>query len=65
MAVLVVLAISQFPAGVANAETTFTPCKGVIITLNDDSSWTVATQGARFEYGSDYTLEMLTTAYCD
>ena len=64
-AILAILAILQFPSGVANAETAFTPCHGVIITLNDDSSWTVATQGARFEYGADYTLEMLTAKYCN
>ena len=64
-AILAILAIAQFPSGVANAETAYAPCQGVVITLNDDSSWTVATQGVRFEYGADYTLEMLTAKYCN
>lgn len=64
-AILAIVAILQFPSGVANAETTFAPCHGVTITLNDDSTWTVATQGVRYEYGSDYTLEMLTAQYCN
>lgn len=64
-AALAILAIAQFPSGVANAETVFTPCEGVVITLNDDSTWTVATQGVRYEHGADSTLEVLTATYCN